>query len=187
MGNHSASTSKGTWTHCAGYLINAGDQFTVLRTRQLTQSWPVIAKKLDDQGRLENLRFSEGQVTLATRLSSHTLENLLKGHAKPKATKKALAIALMVAALGVFASIPLGQSQVTLKPKPIVKASDPCRISMLQDWLLGTKSIEEPRLGKTSVLGGVTVGTIECNGSRYSYTLGSKEPKRVLNLKKLNS
>lgn len=136
---------------------------------------------------LETLTLTDQRVTLGTNLPIESLMALLKGHSKSRNRPLGW---LLLPAIGVIAAlmlIPLGKAQVEPKQVNQVSVIDPCSDAELEQWLLGKSDSREPKLGKSTIIGGVVVGTVECDNSRYSYALGFKEPKRVLTFKKLDS
>jgi hypothetical protein len=135
---------------------------------------------------LKSLELSKNGVILHSSLNTPTLSNQLAGHRK-KGQKFSYLFAIpLVAILLAAACIPLGN-----QPLPVArvasKPKDKCEANLLNDWLLGKVGLDYVKMGKASSLGGVTSGVLTCNGSRYSYALGTIGTKRVLNLLKLNA
>jgi hypothetical protein len=188
MGNHAALKIKTNWMNFAGYQLQNGDRSMHIRTRGWSHAWPVLAHKLEKHQALKGLEPSVGGgVTLVAELTETTLMNLLSSHRAQSKKLKAWLIGLILPMIALLAFIPLGGGEVQSKKITISQPIDPCGVPTLEAWLMGTGTVVEARLEKSTSLGGVVVGTLECKGSRYSYTLGSKEPKRVISLKKLDS
>ena len=187
MGTHTAEKNRKSWTHCGGYAIQTTSYGARLRNTFWSIPWPVLAQKLDSQSKLEKLELSDGSVTMESNLPEDILRNLLLGHRRDRKWNSWWISAALVPVIGIFACVPLSEPRAQAKPVIVAKAIDPCNLATIEDWLLGSRNSGEPQLGRSVSLGGVTVGTVECRNAKYSYTLELKEPKRVLNLKKLDS
>lgn len=188
MGNHAAVKIKSRWIKSSGVQVNFENSRIRVGNRNLATTWPVIAKRLEVQGDLGAVNLTESEVSLDAKFDSVELRNWLQGHRKTSTfPKRWLLMWASLVLVGVLACMPLGERKVILKSSNHANTIDTCSTSELENWLLGKQTLDTPTLGKSTSIGGIVVGTMECKGSRYSYTLGLKEPKRVLNLKKLNS
>ncbi|MEN9609168.1 MAG: hypothetical protein RLZZ06_1099 [Actinomycetota bacterium] len=160
---------------------------TSIQGRSGGAAWPIAANRLDQVGYLHDLSWGKGAVAMQSEADPELIATVLTGHrAKPK-TRRYLLVTAIVPLLIVFSVIPLGKSPVVLHPKQAAQ-TNLCSAEQLTKWLEGDiTSDPKVKLRGATILGGVTAGVIQCGQSRYSYTLGSKEPKRVLNFVKLDS
>ena len=160
---------------------------TSIQGRSGGAAWPIAAYRLDQVGYLHGLSLDKGAVAMESEADPELIATVLTGHrAKPR-TRRVLLVIAIVPILIVFGVIPLGRSSVVSHRKQVAQTV-PCSAEQLTKWLEGGNTSDpKVKLRGATILGGVTAGVIECGQSRYRYTLGSKEPKRVLNLVKLDS
>jgi hypothetical protein len=117
-----------------------------------------------------------------------TVQRLLAGRATKSKLSKVFLAGIGVPIVALLSFVPLGSGASVTHPEKVSKnVIEPCSAQSISGWIEGSGESGVIKALSTSVLGGVTVGTLDCNGSRYSYTLGSEEPKRVLKLQKLDS
>ncbi len=150
-------------------------------------AWPILAKRLEIQGAFKGVHCKKGKVFLSAEDNGLLLSSLHRSHARKSKFKPVLLASLAMPVL-VFATItPLGSKhdQSVLVQKQVV--ANPCEEGQLRNWLTTGEEDGSINALETSILGGVISGTFECLDTRYSYTLGSEEPKRVLKLQKLDS
>jgi hypothetical protein len=128
------------------------------------------------------------RVNLIVSEDLETVQRLLAGRASNSKLPKFALAGIGIPILAVLCVVPLGNvAKVSHPVKVSKKVIDTCSPDAISSWIEGAGESGYIKALSTSVLGGVTVGTLECKGSRYSYTLGSEEPKRVLKLQKLDS
>ncbi len=76
-----------------------------------------------------------------------------------------------------------GSQAQTVKPRPKI---DQCSSQSISLALQSEAAKTSVNVEKEYVIGGVKVGSLTCNGARYSYALELNESKRVLKLEKLD-
>lgn len=154
---------------------------------KLGLGWPALAKKLDNQGVLAGIELKSGRVSLTTSADLPLLRALVQGHGRKSKfvpIVSGLALFVVIGATSFLTLVGNVKQGKIVKPDTVV---NPCDYSMLRKWLTGTAENNHVQLKQSSILGGISSGVIECEGTRYSYTLGSEEPKRVLKLQELDS
>ena len=172
----------------SGLRLNTNQLNTRIRHGFLSKPWPQLANKLDSLGWLESISITNGEVLIDSVADPNLISQVIAGHRTKSKIHKPMVLSIAVVVLIVLSLIPLGKSPKVV-PKQVASAKlSPCSDSLIEQWLEGHLIKGSPiKALDTSILGGVTAGIVECKGARYSYTLGSKEPKRVLNLRKLDS
>lgn len=187
MGNHVATFSNRTWTRFRTFRLMPNESRTKLRVGAIGVAWPVVAKRLEIQGHLGALEHDGNYVLMSSKLNESDLKANLQRHRKVKPARKIWIIIPSLMLIAIISCIPLGEEKHAIEAHPAIQIREDCDTSLIGSWLLGEGDFSYLKLGKSSSLGGVVVGTLECKGERYSYTLGSRDPKRVLNLRKLDS
>jgi hypothetical protein len=160
---------------------------TTIRLKSKAVAWPVTASKLDKVGLLKSIQFSGNEVQLSSAADEDQVKRLLTGHRKSRKLRLRYLLVPVIPAVVTASLVPLGPAQ-NVATEHLSLAKQECSDELITKWLEGNdQKASHLNLISTTVLGGVTSGTLQCKDSRYSYTLGSKEPKRVLNLKRLDS
>lgn len=188
MGNHAKNQTKPDRTRLKGYRVIQQLEGLELVPNPWNGSWLKFASRLQSLGALEHVDASSRTPKLFVSVDASVIKSMLSGRRIARRFPKVAAFGLTLPVLLVLGVMPLGskpsvQSDVVTSKIKI----NSCSPETIGKWLQGSGESQEIMPLGTSVLGGVTVGTLECKGSRYSYTLGSEEPKRVLKLQKLNS
>ena len=187
MGIHAVRSAKNKRVRLFGLVIEEVGDLHEVTFGKFAQAWPLLTRKLENQSLLDGIEMSKGKITLKTQADFPLIQSLMSGHVKKsKFTSIVLATASLLL-IGMVSLIPLGSGPEARVVQKKITASKDCDYTNLSKWLEGVTENAEAQAEESSILGGVTVGIIECNGSRYSYTLGSEKPKRVLKLQELNS
>ena len=187
MGIHTNEIKQTKPVRFAGLRLFESDEFIGISFGDLGTPWPILARKLAGHGVLAGIEFQAGKITLRTSAQMPFLRALVQGHGKKSRVPKFLLAATAIPVVVSASMVPLGvKSEQTIAVEKISPVN-PCDVSQLTKWLEGKGDGAHISPIETSVLGGVTVGILECSGSRYSYTLGSGDTKRVLKLQKLDS
>jgi hypothetical protein len=188
MGNHSQTDMRIRGVRISGYL--AVQHFEVLELTVLAgnNSWPKFANRLQSLGFLVGIDTRMKRIKLIVSEDFETVRRLLDGRASKSKLPKVFLAGIGVPIVALLSLVPLGSGASVSHPEKVSKkVIYPCSPNIISSWIEGSVESGVIKALSTSVLGGVTVGTLDCNGSRYSYTLGSEEPKRVLKLQKLDS
>lgn len=187
MGTRVSQSSVTTKLKAKGFNARATDGIVQISPALTGFAWPILAKRLEIQGALRGVHFLNGKVFLRAEENGLHLSSLHRGHARKSKFKPFLLASLAIPVLVLAATTPLGsrddQSPLVLKQA----VTNPCEEALLRNWLTTGSEDGDIKTIETSILGGVITGTFECLDTRYSYTLGSEEPKRVLKLQKLDS
>lgn len=188
MGNHAKNQTKPDRTRLKGYRVIQQLEGLELVPNPWNGSWLKFASRLQSLGALEYVDASSRTPKLYVSLDADVVKSMLSGRRIARRLPRVAAYGLILPVLLVLGVMPLGPKPSVQNDVVIPKTKiNPCSPEVISQWLQGAGESQEITPLGTSVLGGVTVGTLECKGSRYSYTLGSEEPKRVLKLQKLNS
>lgn len=188
MGNRVAQRKKTQRINSRGLSLEFGLKGTTLWSGFRGRPWPVVARRLDLMGQLRAIKYSSGRVVMVTNSDPEDIVSSLGGHRTPaKARISNWWLPILIPVLGALCLVPLGSHKA-----PVINkrngAVNPCSVTSIENWLTGnSNNPSKIKMLDSSVLGGVTSGLLECDGVRYSYALGSKEPKRVLNFRKLDS
>ena len=188
MGNRVAQPKNTQRINFRGLTLEVGLEGTSLWSGLRGLPWPVVARRLDLMGQLRALNYARGRVVMVSNCEADHVVSSFGRHrtrAKSKTGKRWLLIIIPV--LIVLSMVPLGSRPKSITPTPKVVVNQ-CSVTAIENWLAGKfPSSSKVKILESAVLGGVTSGLLECDQVRYSYALGSKEPKRVLNLRKLDS
>lgn len=190
MGMHSQSIIANRGVRVAGFSAVQHADLLELFVDRGNNSWPKFAKRLQGLGYLLAVETRMTRVKLLLSVDLETVQRMLSGRKGKTKMPRYVLFAFAVPITVLLAFLPLGNSAKIATPVQVVKTEiRPCSQVAITNWIEGEGEGESEVLKvlTTAVLGGVTVGTLECKGSRYSYTLGSEEPKRVLKLQKLDS
>lgn len=187
MGLHIQSNALRKPLRLGGFRVVVLEEYIEVYGGPFCVPWPILARKLDGQGWLVRVLKANGKVSLQVSCSSDDLRALILGRRKRSRFPKPISIASVITVLTVAAMIPIGANRVDRRPSSLKNVASPCTSEGITSWLQESQSLAEARVLEASEIGGVTAGTLECKGSRYSYTLRSEEPKRVLKLLKLDS
>ena len=188
MGNHSKTENSNRGVRISGYLAVQHLEALELTVSAGNNSWPKFANRLQSLGCLIGIEIRMKRIKFFVSEDLETVQRLLAGRASKAKLPKFVMAGVGVPVVAVLGFMPLAHEANAPRPVTISqKVIEPCSAHAISSWIQGAGESDEIKVLSTSVLGGVTVGTIECKGSRYSYTLGSEEPKRVLKLQKLNS
>jgi hypothetical protein len=188
MGNHSKSITVNAFARVAGYRVLQHVDGLELIANRKNNSWPKFANRLRSLGFLSGIQTQSKQTRLFVSVDFETIQGLLASHARKSRVSRSVIAGVAVPVAAILCFVPLGGKSVVQKPpKSLHKTAEPCSLEVIRKWIEGSDESNEIKALSTSVLGGVTVGTLECEDGRYSYTLGSEEPKRVLKLQKLDS
>lgn len=187
MGIHANEIKGSNPLRFAGLRLFESDEFIGICFGHLGMSWPILARKLEGYGVLDGIEFQAGEITLRTSAQMPFLKALVQGHGKKSGLPKFILAATAIPVIVTASMVPLGVESEQTKVVEKISPVNPCGDSQLTNWLEGNGDADYIIPIETSVLGGVTVGILECSGSRYSYTLGSGDTKRVLKLQKLDS
>ena len=188
MGNHLQTDTRDRGVRISGYLAVQLLDALELSVSVGNNSWPKFANRLQGLGLLIGIETRMKRVKLIVSEDLETVQRLLAGRASKAKLPKFVMAGIGIPVLAVLGFMPLAHEANAPRPVTISqKVIEPCSAHAISSWIQGAGESDEIKVLSTSVLGGVTVGTIECKGSRYSYTLGSEEPKRVLKLQKLDS
>ena len=180
-----SSTSKPITFGSFRLSTNQGD--ITIRLKAKAVPWPVTASRLDKAGLLKSIQVCGNEVQLNSAADEEQVKQLLAGHRKSRKPKLRYLFVPLVPILVIASLLPLGHSMKGAA-EHLSGVKQECSDEVISKWLEGgIQNVKQLSLISTTVLGGVTSGTLQCKDSRYSYTLGSKEPKRVLNLKRLDS
>lgn len=188
MGNRVAQPRNIQRINVRGLTLEVGLDGTSLWSGLRGIPWPVFARRLDLMGQLKALNYASGRVVMVTNCEADDVVSSFGSHrtrAKSKTGKRWLLILIPV--LFVLSMVPLGPSPNSINPRPKAVVNQ-CSVTAIENWLAGKfPTSSKVKVLESAVLGGVTSGLLECDQVKYSYALGSKEPKRVLNLRKLDS
>ena len=188
MGNHSKHFTKNMGQKIQGYRIIQHSDFVEIIPNRWNQSWTRLAHRLQTLGVLLSLRESPHKPTLLVSIDGDEVLAILSGRRIKRRIPNVAAFGLALPALLMLGTIPLGSKpMVTSAVVPARSEVNKCAPETITKWLEGSGESLNVTPLSTSFLGGVTVGTLECQGSRYSYTLRSEDPKRVLRLQRLNT
>lgn len=187
MGIHTNEIKGTKPVRFAGLRLFESDEFIGISFDHLGTPWPILARKLEGHGVLAGIEFQGGKITLRTSAQMPFLRALVQGHGKKPRLPKFLLAATAIPVVVIASMVPLGVESEKTTVVEKISPVNPCNVSQLTNWLEGKGDGAHISPLETSVLGGVTVGILECSGSRYSYTLGSGDTKRVLKLQKLDS
>ena len=188
MGNHAQAKFGNRAVRLSGYQAVQHFETLELTVSAGNNSWPKFASRLQGLGLLIGIETRMKRVKLIVSEDLETVQRLLAGRASKAKLPKFVMAGVGVPVVAVLGFMPLAHEANAPRPVTISqKVIEPCSAQAISSWIQGAGESDEIKVLSTSVLGGVTVGTIECKGSRYSYTLGSEEPKRVLKLQKLDS
>jgi hypothetical protein len=188
MGIHSNPARKAEVLRMNGFKMTQRLDHVEVVPSRWNKAWPKLASRFQSLGVLKGFDVGARGATMAVGLELDVIEAMISGRQRKRRFPKVIGLGLLVPVL-VFASlIPTkhgGDKRIPVKVSSAQSKS--CSLDFVGRWLQGVDESEEIKILGTSMLGGVTAGTLECKGSRYSYTLGSEEPKRVLKLQKLDS
>ena len=188
MGNHSKTEISNHGVRISGYLAVQHLEALELTVSAGNNSWPKFANRLQSLGFLIGIEIRMKRIKFFVSEDLETVQRLLAGRTRKAKLPKFLLAGIGIPILAVFCAVPLGNISNVSQPMKVSKrVIEPCSPDAISSWIEGAGESGHISAISASVLGGVTVGTLECKGSRYSYTLGSEEPKRVLKLQKLNS
>lgn len=188
MGIHSKQVGKTGAIRVAGYKIFQHFDHVELMPSYWNKNWPKLASRFESLGALRGLETGAQGTKMIVDLDVRVIEGMISGRRLKRRFPRLIGFGLLVPVL-VFASLlPLKNGIPERRPdKAALSANQSCSLDAVGRWLRGLGESEDIKMLGTSVLGGVTAGTLECKGTRYSYTLGSEEPKRVMKLQKLDS
>jgi hypothetical protein len=187
MGIHVGRCTKNKSIQMHGLKLEELNAFIRVTFGTLAQAWPVLARRLDNQGFLDGIEISKRKVFLRTQADFSLIRALQSGHGKKSKLPTFVLATASLMLIGFLSLIPLGSGSEGRVVKNKTTPINHCDYKNLSKWLEGVSENPEALAKEATILGGVTVGIIECKGSRYSYTLGSEKPKRVLKLQKLDS
>ena len=188
MGIHSIQVRKVDVIRLAGYKMTQLYEHVELVPRRWNKAWPKLADRFQSLGALKSLETGVQGIKIFVSLDLAVVEAMITGRRRPRRFPKVIAFGILVPVLILASLIPIKSGVVERIPEKVTtSSSQPCSLDAIGRWLQGTGETEDIKIQGTSVLGGVTVGTLDCKESRYSYTLGSEEPKRVIKLQKLDS
>ncbi len=188
MGNHSRSKVEERSIRISGYRAIQHLESLELVANRFNSSWPKLANRLQSLGFLRGIQVLSNRTSLFVSLDVETVQGIIAGRARRKKVPKWIGFGAAIPVLAALAFVPLGSSAPIQHHANAHKHDlDPCALDSISEWIQGAGESAEIKSLSASLLGGITVGTLECNGSRYSYTLGSEEPKRVLKLQKLDA
>lgn len=188
MGNHTKLFTKNNGQRVRGYRVIQQLDFAEVIPNWGNSTWLKVANRFQSLGVLLNIDVNSKRPSLQVSIDSDAVRAMLSGRSRSRKAPKVAVLGLVLPALLLLSTIPLRTMHPTQKEIVVVKSViNPCSPETIGRWLQGAGESSAITPMGASVLGGVTVGTLKCNGSRYSYTLGSEEPKRVLKLQKLDS
>lgn len=188
MGIHSQQTEKAKGIRLAGYKINQQLDHVELIPSPWNKTWPKLASRFQSLGVLKGVLTQARGAKMIVALEPDAIVAMISKRHRKRQLPKIFAFGMLVPVLVLASLIPLKKGSTERIPAQVVKSvSQPCSLDIIGRWLQGAGESDYVKMLGTSVLGGVTAGTLECKGTRYSYTLGSEEPKRVLKLQKLDS
>jgi hypothetical protein len=188
MGSHVKESKKlrtirigrAKWVYDGDYLS--------YRVPKTGKAWPQLVKKFEVADIKVEVALKGKSTVISVFASEAELRTVIEGHASSKSFTRSWFVIPIFASLMALLFIPLGTPKSEQPKKQVVESpKNECSNSNIIRYLeMGeTSNVIQPI--QISFLGGITAGTIECKGSRYSYTLESKEPKRVLNLNRLDT
>jgi hypothetical protein len=187
MGTRVSQRSGTTKVKAKGLNAIATDGQVEITSKLIGFAWPILAKRLEIQGALNGILLRKGKVFLRAEEIGFHPSSLHRGHARKSKFKPFLLASLAIPVLVLAATTPLVSASEKSDRRPKQAVNTPCAEDQLRNWLTTGNDGGEIKTLETSLLGGVISGTFECLDARYSYTLGSEEPKRVLKLQKLDS
>lgn len=188
MGSHVIQVPNDKATRIHGYKMHQRMKHLEVVPSRWNKSWPKLANRFQTIGVLKGLEISTKGTVMIVALELDAVAALIAGRRRKSNLRKVIGFSMLTPVLVIASFIPLKNGGVEQIPlKVATRPSEPCSLEALGRWLQGAGESEDIKIQGTSILGGVTVGTLDCKGSRYSYTLGSEEPKRVLKLQKLDS
>ena len=188
MGNHTKQLRKNNGQRFRGYRVVQQLDFAEVIPNWGNSTWPKVANRFQSLGVLLRIDVNSKRPSLQVSIDSDSVRAMLSGRRRSRKAPKVAVLGLALPALLLLSAIQLGTKHPVQEKLIVVKTViNPCSPEIIGRWLQGAGESSEITPMGASVLGGVTVGTLKCNGSRYSYTLGSEEPKRVLKLQKLDS
>ena len=170
-------------------LIVTETQFgSNIRFPRLGIGWPQLALKLDKLGFNSEISTEGKRLTINTNAKLTELRSMVLGRKlRSKPIKYVMFISLALA-IALLAFWPVGAARLPVKHiRSVPPVSQTCGNSEIENWLRGVEDSNDISIVRSSNLGGVNVGTLDCRGARYRYTLESNGSKRVLNLVKLDS
>lgn len=187
MGTRASHFEGTTKLKARGFRAKQSKGLVEIRSTLTGIAWPVLAKRLEIQGAFKEVRFQNGKVFLSAEENGLHLSSLHRRHARNSKVKPFILAGLAIPILVVLTTTPLGSKVDQSEISHQEAERNPCEDAQLRKWLTTGNEEADIKSLETSLLGGVISGTLECLESRYSYTLGSDEPKRVLKLQKLDS
>lgn len=170
-----------------GVTFEDFDSSCLIKVGLNSKSWPQIAMKLDVAGLSPEISQGKTQTFIRVNALADVCRDIIAGHKMGRKTKPIWFLIGAIPIVVIAGTILLGHKVSPATTKITHEIDSSCSEEMIIGWLEGRTNSGEVKLLETSVLGGITAGSIQCKDSRYKYTLGSKEPKRVLNLELLDS
>ena len=145
----------------------------------------MIAKRFVSLGFDAIPKLNGARVELLTNARFDEAVSVVAGRRRVSNSKRFLLASVVLGTLlplALVSAVSGSQAQI-VKPRLKIDQCSPQRISLaLQSEVAKT----HVNVGKEYVIGGVRVGSLTCNGARYSYALELNESKRVLKLEKLD-
>jgi hypothetical protein len=187
MGTRVRQSSSATKVKAKGLNARSTDGLVEISPTLTGFAWPILAKRLEIQGALKGVHFHKGRVFLRAEEDGLHLPSLHRRHARKSKLKPFVLASLAIPVVVLAATLPLGSRSDESNRNQKQVVTNPCGEDQLRNWLTTGNDGGEIKTLEASLLGGVISGTFECLDARYSYTLGSEEPKRVLKLQKLDS
>lgn len=188
MGIHLNQVRKADVIRKNGFKMTQHLDYVEVVPSRWNKAWPKLASRFQSLGALKGFETGARGTKMTVGLELDVIEAMIAGRRRKSRFPKALSFSLLVPVLVVASLIPMKKGEVERIPVKVSRSqTGPCSLDAIGRWLQDAGETEDIQIQGTSILGGVTVGTLVCKGSRYSYTLGSEEPKRVLKLQKLDS
>lgn len=186
MSSHSREQSPRQFKRLKNVRIERTQQGSQLYFGQLYGSWPALAKRLNACGYKTTPNYSRSRISLSTDARVEEVLSLLKGRREVR-NPKGKWLVFSTAALAPVLLVTLFASKHEAKMEPeVVPKTRSCSADKIKDWLETETSSTDMTLLDGVLLGGVRVGTLTCDNTRYSYALELTEPGRVLKLEKLD-
>lgn len=188
MGSRAYVKSRLATVRKANFKISVKQGFTEVRTTTWSKSWPKIAQKFLDFGVLREIKPRGRNITFVVELNKDQVVQILSGRSQKSKGNTRVIIWLSITGIIIASLFPLGKQMKGISAVRVPNnLGHSCTTLEVSKWLRGDSKTNRMTILETSVIGGITSGTLLCESTKYSYTLGSKEPKRVLKLQKLDT
>ena len=187
MAKHSAIKQKTRNLRVGKFRLQDSPNGVVIRPGLGAISWPIALKKLQSAGvRVEVLMHSRLPKLLAE-ADLDTVFRVLERRVPRKRRVLVPVTSLSLALLVTVSYVQLPKLNTEKVPEESAKVLDSCSLTQIEKWLQNQSEKMGIEIIFERTVGGVVAGELNCNGSKYKYTLDGNTTKRVLKLEKLDS